>query len=144
MRCLATMEVERETQEMVALFFKLFNEALAKYVGDPNYKFNPSIVMCDEAGANIQGLKEIFGPDFLNRIATCQWHFHQCAWRQLRHIDEGDRKTFVEMVYKICQAMTVHEYKLASRCLEEICHRNKCLRWYNWWKVRRYHLVPAF
>ena len=40
--------------------------------------------------------------------------------------------------------MTVHEYKLASRCLEEICRRNKCLRWYNWWKVRRYHLVPAF
>ena len=116
MRRLATMEVERETQEMVALFFKLFNEALAKYVGDPNYKFNPSIVMCDEAGANIQGLKEVFGPDFVNRIATCQWHFYQCAWRQLRHIDEGDRKTFIEMVYKICQAMTVHEYKLASRC----------------------------
>ena len=40
--------------------------------------------------------------------------------------------------------MTVHKYKLASRCLEEICHRNKCLRWYNWWKVRRYQLVPAF
>ena len=40
--------------------------------------------------------------------------------------------------------MTVHEYKLASQCLEEICHCNKCLRWYNWWKVCRYHLVPAF
>ena len=100
--------------------------------------------MCDEAGANIQGLKEAFGSDFVNHIATCQWHFHQCAWRQLRHIDEGDQKTFVEMVYKICQAMTVHEYKLASQCLEEICHRNKCLRWYNWWKVHGYHLVPAF
>ena len=114
MQCLATVEVERETQEMVALFFKLFNKALAKYVGDPNYKFNPSIVMCNKAGANIQGLKEVFGPDFVNCIATCQWHFYQCAWRQLRHIDEGDRKTFIEMVYKICQAMTVHEYKLAS------------------------------
>ena len=108
------MEVEHETQEMVALFFKLFNEALAKYVGDPNYKFNPSIVMYDETGANLQGLKEVFGPAFLNRVATRQWHFHQCAWRQLRHINEDDRKTFIEMVYKICKAMTVHKYKLAS------------------------------
>ena len=144
MRRLATMEVEHETQEMVALFFSLFNEALAAFVGDPAYKFNPSIVMCDEAGANIQGLKEVFGPDFVDRIATCQWHFKQCAWRQLQHIDDGDRNTFIEMVHKICSAMTVHEYRLAARCLEEICRRNKTLRWYNWWKVRRYHLVPAF
>ena len=41
MQRLASMEVERETKENVALFFRLFNEALAAYVGDPNYKFNP-------------------------------------------------------------------------------------------------------
>ena len=141
---LATMEVEREMQEMVAIFFRLFNKALAKFVGDPTYKFNPSIVMCDEAGANIQGVKEAFGPEFVDRNATCQWHVKQCAWKQLKHIDDGDRNTFVEMVHKICSAMTVHEYRLAARCLEEICRHNKCLRWYNWWKVRRYHIVPAF
>ena len=144
MRRLATMEVERETQEMVAIFFRLFNEALAKFVGDPAYKFNPSIIMCDEAGANIQGVRQAFGPEFVERIATCQWHFKQCAWKQLIHIDDGDRNTFVEMVHKICSAMTVHEYRLAARSLEEICRRNKCVRWYNWWKARRYHIVPAF
>ena len=128
MRRLATMEVERERQEMVAIFFRLFNEALAKFVGDPAYKFNPSIIMCDEAGANIQGVRQAFGPEFVERIATCQWHFKQCAWKQLIHIDDGDRNTFVEMVHKICSAMTVHEYRLAARSLEEICRRNKCIR----------------
>ena len=75
--------------------------------------------MCDEAGANIQGVRQAFGPEFVERIATCQWHFKQCAWKQLIHIDDGDRNTFVEMVHKICSAMTVHEYRLAARSLKK-------------------------
>ena len=41
MNRLATMECKREDTEMVSIFFRLFNEALAKHVGDENYKFNP-------------------------------------------------------------------------------------------------------
>ena len=41
MNMLATMECKREDTEMVSIFFWLFNEALAKHVGDENYKFNP-------------------------------------------------------------------------------------------------------
>ena len=60
MKRLATMEVEREMRENVVLFFRLFNEALSKYVGDPDYKFNPCFIMTDEAGTNVQGLHEVF------------------------------------------------------------------------------------
>ena len=31
---------------------------------DKNYKFNPKHIMCDEAGANIKGIKEALGLEF--------------------------------------------------------------------------------
>ena len=46
-------------------------------------------------------------------------------------------------VNRICTASTVAEYKLYASGLEEICKRNKCFKWYNWWKARHFHLVPA-
>ena len=45
---------------MIEIFFRLFNEALANFVSNPNYKFNPSMICMDEAGANLQGLRRVF------------------------------------------------------------------------------------
>ena len=45
---------------MIEIFFPLFNEALANFVSDPNYKLNPSMICMDEAGANLQGLRRVF------------------------------------------------------------------------------------
>ena len=143
MQRLATMEVERETKENVALFFKLFNEALSTYVGDPNYKFNPCFIMTDKAGANVQGLHEVFGEEFLERIATCQWHFEECACRQLKNVKQHQWKSYMKWVKKILGAHTVDEYKKYLKALEDICRDNNIVHWYNWWKVQRYHLVPA-
>ena len=55
MQRLAMMECKKESMEMIEIFFQLFNKALANFVGDPNYKFNPSMICMDEAGANLQG-----------------------------------------------------------------------------------------
>ena len=144
MRRLATMEVQRENTESVALFFKLFNKALQEYTGDDQYKFNPSVIMTDEAGANIQGLQQVFGPAFVERIVTCQFHFKQCAWRQLIHIIPQEKESFKDAVEHICYAPTVTEYQRHAEIIENICRSNKILRWYNWWKARRYHISPAF
>ena len=46
-------------------------------------------------------------------------------------------------INRICTTSTVAEYKLYAHGLEEICKRNKCVKWYNWWKARCFHLVPA-
>ena len=143
MRCLATMECKRESTEMIELFFKLFHEALANFVGDENYKFNPSMICMDEAGVNLQALRRIFGDEFMHQVVSCQWHFKQCAKRQLNKIDPNDRATFWHLVCKICTAQMYAEYKKYSDGLEHICRKNKCICWYNWWKVCRYHLVPA-
>ena len=74
---------------------------------------------------------------------SCQWHFKQCARRQLPNIRTDDQASFMFYVNRICTASTVAEYKLYASGLEEICKRNKCVKWYNWWKARRFHLVPA-
>ena len=56
MRCmnhLATMECKKEDTEMVEIFFRLFNEALANFLGEEGYKFNPTMLCMDEVGANL-------------------------------------------------------------------------------------------
>ena len=143
MQCLAMMECKKESTEMIEIFFRLFNKALVSFVSDKNYKFNPSMICIDEAGANLQGLRRIFDDEFMHRVVSCQWHFKQCTKRQLNKIDPNDQATFWQLVCKICTAQTYAEYKDYSDGLEHICKKNNCIRWYNWWKVRRYHLVPA-
>ena len=86
---LASMEVASESTRTVQLFWKIFNECIqivkkevekAKEI-DPTYQFNPKGFMCDESGANFQGMKEVFGAETVtHKIKTCQWHFlHQAA-----------------------------------------------------------------
>ena len=48
---LAVMEYEKENSEMISLFLEKFNEALADYKQDQNYKVNPYGIMCDENAA---------------------------------------------------------------------------------------------
>ena len=50
MNRLATMECKKEDTEMVEIFFRLFNEALANFLGEEGYKFNPTMLCMDEAG----------------------------------------------------------------------------------------------
>ena len=49
-------------------------------------------IMMDEAGANLQGLLDVFGEEFLERISTCQWHFKECAHRQLINVKKHQWK----------------------------------------------------
>ena len=125
------------------IFFRLFNEALANFLGEEGYKFNSTMLCMDKAGTNLQGVWNVFGDAFMSRVVSCQWHFMECARRQLPYIDVNDKTTFMHYVRMICKAQTFAKYKLYSDGLEHICRKNKRLHWYNWWKVRRYHLVPA-
>ena len=90
MKCLASMDCKLGTKDMVALFFNCFNSALQDFTGDLNYIFNPIMLVTDEAGAIHNGLHEVFGHDFLDRISTFQWHFKCCTWRQLVHVHEDE------------------------------------------------------
>ena len=40
--------------------------------------------MTDEAGANANGILEVYGPDAIRKSYTCQFHFKQCLNRRLK------------------------------------------------------------
>ena len=86
--------------------------------------------MTDEAGANLQGIKEAMGEDYPGKIVTCQWHFKQCAWRQLSKIREEDKPAFVEAVHRLCGVTTMHDYQKYSSIIEHICRRNRVRKWW--------------
>ena len=132
MRHLATMDVERENKQMSVKFFEIFNKVLAEYKGEPGYKFNLSMICCDEAGSNWQAIREVYGEDFYKKkVAGCQWHFKRCAEHQLNKIDPNKSKTFMDAVHELCQASTITEYKRISDLLEGICKRSKIMGWWN-------------
>ena len=107
---LAIMDCERENTEMIMMFLQKFNEALADYKQDPNYTFNPYGIMCDENAANQLAIENVYGKDFLARVVTCQWHFKQCALRQLADVHVMERETFKG----VCQQdmLLLHCYRL--------------------------------
>ena len=93
---LAIMQCERENTEMISLFLQKFNEALADYKQDPNYTFNPYGIICNENAANQLAIEKVYRKEFLTRVVTCQWHFRQCALRQVPEVHVIERETFKE------------------------------------------------
>ena len=126
MNRLAMMECKKEDTEMVEIFFRLFNEALAKFFSEEGYKFNLMMLCMDKVGANLQGVQNVFCDAFMSRVVSCQWHFMECAWRQLLYqyisiyINVNDKTTFMHYIRMICKAQTYTEYKLYSDGLEHI------------------------
>ena len=76
MNRLATMECKKEDTEMVEIFFRLFNEALANFLSEEGYKFNPMMLCMDEVGANIQGVRNVFG----NALCHGLCHVNGTLW----------------------------------------------------------------
>ena len=77
--------VKEKTTEVIATFWKLFNEVLQELKNEANYKFNPIGFSTDEGGASMNGLLQVFGQQVIHKIKTCQFHFRQClrksAWK---------------------------------------------------------------
>ena len=65
----------------IELFFKTFNEAMGKYLGEPRYISDPFLLMMDEKRANFEAISRVFGENFSKTKAkTCQFHhFRNCA-----------------------------------------------------------------
>ncbi|XP_028408652.1 uncharacterized protein LOC114531204 [Dendronephthya gigantea] len=91
---LATMECEAEDSLSVEYFWKCFNEVLQKVSGKKDYLFNPCGWITDMAGANMEGLKRVFGSAVLEQVKTCEFHFKECRNRQSRKFNQEVRGRF--------------------------------------------------
>ena len=144
LQCLAIMECEHENTENIILFFNTLNAMLREHTGDPSYKFNPCGIIVDEGGANWKAIRDVFGCDSKTRVVGCQWHFLNCARRQLTHIKPDERKSF-EMHYRdLVKAHTDKEYKRVFKAMYSILRRAGRTTWLLWWDIRKYHIVPCF
>ena len=62
---------------------------------------------------------------FTAQVVSCQWHFKECAHRQLPYIDVNYHTTFMHYVDMICKVQTYAQFKLYSDGLEHISKENK-------------------
>ena len=142
------METENENSLSIELFWSYFNDILRKESGLKNYVFNPRGWITDMAGCNIEGLKKVFGPDVVQRVKTCEFHFKQCRNRQARKFDEETRKKFKKLSEALLEAQNPTSYEKAKENLDNfIAEEPEWMRlttWLGWWNKRRSFIFPAF
>ena len=89
---LATMEAESEDHRNVKLFLNLLNECLRNVSGDANRKFYPVGCCTDMTGANLAGLREVFGEAVIARIKTSEFHFKDHRNKNARKLAKVRRR----------------------------------------------------
>ena len=87
---LAIMETQKENSETIELFWTLFNKAFKVVAGDDTMTFNPKGWCTDMAGANMNGLRKVFGEDVLTRIKSCEFHFKESRNRMAKNLNDAE------------------------------------------------------
>lgn len=145
---LAIMETQKENSENIELFWNLFNKALKVVAGDDTATFNPIGFCTDMTGANMNGLKNVFGEDVLTRIKSCEFHFKESRNRMAKKLNDDDEELFKELCDKMLELCLESAYQSAKRTLEnfiEEASERKFLRsWLDWWDNRKVFIFHAF
>lgn len=145
---LATMDCERENQECITLFWKLWNDALSEISADPAYKFDPKGWCVDEAGANWSAIEVVFGSEALSKCKSCEFHYKDCRNRHRRSLSTQEEKDkFTELTDRLLYATTTVSYqKIMIEILNFIDEvgRPNLKSWVNWWHDRRGHIFRSW
>ena len=144
LQALAIMECEKEDSQNISHFYRLINKMLQEHTGRSKYTFNPVGIIVDEGGANWKAVRDVFGKEMAKRVVGCQWHFLNCARRQLMHVKHDDRKSFEQHYRDIVHAHTDKEYLRIYNAMYLILERASKTTWLNWWDIRKYHIVPCY
>ena len=104
--------------------------------------------MTDEAGANANGILQVYGPDAIRKTYTCQLHFKQCLNRKLKNFPCNlveIKSEFEVLCLQLLTCTTVIEYNEIKRKLEHLNTLVPSLEgWLQWWFASRYNLFPIF
>ena len=137
---LATMDVKRDTTEVMVQFFNKFNEALQTYSGDKTVRFNPSFMISDHAGANINAVEQVFGKDMKEkRYMGCVAHFNIDARQKARLIpDRQERERFLLICDGLVNKFDLKGYKKVMEDLAEFVNCHPMMgSWVKWWVARQ-------
>ena len=90
--------IKRENSSYCTLFFTLINEMLDKFMkenGQIIKTFSPSIIHCDEHLSNQNGIKAVFGQEFVeNRTESCEYHFEKSTEKHLKLLPTEHYKSY--------------------------------------------------
>ena len=141
---LAVIDMRTKTVDDIEIFFDTFNKALADYLEEPEYIWDPYLIMMDHKRANFEALERVYGPDFRKaKTVTCQWHFLHCAEKYIMKLSEDERQTFRGWCAALMEAHTKTEYKKIAELIKNFTAKQDFLPWWKWWAPRCPHLVPA-
>ena len=144
MLLLAVMDTPREHSDDIKIFFNTFNKALSDYLNEPEYIWDPFLIMMDHKGANFEALECVYGENFRKyKAVTCQWHFLHCAEKYLAKCSESERKGFHTWCKQLCQAHTEKEYCQLASLIKGVAKKYEFLPWWKWWAPWCPHIVPA-
>ena len=110
---LATMECEAEDSLSVEHFWKCFNE-VQKESDKKDYLFNPCGWITDMVGANMEGLKRVFGAAVLEPVRTCEFHFKERRNSQSRKFNYEVRSRFKTLCNSLFEAQSTTAYEKAK------------------------------
>ena len=145
---IAIMETENEDSESIELFWTLFNASLRKAVDNNAVSFNPSGWCTDMAGANMNGIRKVFGEDALSRIKSCEFHFQESRNRMARKLGGTVGDVFKDLCQNLVETNLEENYFAAKDILEEFIDestdRQFLKTWLSWWDSRRSFIFRAF
>ena len=144
---LAVMETEAEDSRCVTLFWTLFQESLSKATTS-TCTFNPTGWSTDMAGANLVGIRDVFGSEALKRVKTCEFHFKQNRNKKARELDEESAQEFKDLCEALLIAQTADGYAAAmsnlTKFVNEKPDREFLESWLKWWDDRKEFIFNAF
>ena len=142
--CLATMDVMRENEENLTLFWETFNEMLQEVSGVKKYKFNPVGWIVDENAANWKSIQAVFGDEAAKSTFSCKFHFKESLVKHSHKVVEG--QDFKDLGNAMLEACTESAYEMKYMQMKQFSADNNGIfdEWLAWWHKRRTHIFRAF
>ncbi|CAB4034729.1 Hypothetical predicted protein [Paramuricea clavata] len=75
--------------------------------GDKTYVFNPAGWVLDEAGAEWNAIKIVFGEDAMAKVVSCEFHYKQSVGRKSGKLDNKHKAEFKALAWALMEANTV-------------------------------------
>ena len=109
---LAIMDALKEDSDNIEIFFDIFTKAVAHYINEPEYIWDPHYIMMDQKGANFEAIERVFGAEF-RRDKTKHASGTSCIVQKstCRRHPKRNERSFASGVRNCGEAHPIMEYQ---------------------------------
>ena len=143
---LAILECPSENSQWITMFWSLFKEGYQEVNGKGS-SFEPKGWISDMAGANMEGLRKVFGEEVLSKIKGCEWHYKDGVNKRAKQLRDCGG-TFKKLAHALLEAETKEGYERAKQNMETFISAEKSRaplqNWLRWWDEKDISLSEHF